>query len=194
MKQWVYIRLNRIYFRCLGVHVGHNMRVFNRILYQGPGKVYIGDNLVFRSGDGLNALSRNIRGMIFTETNGVIRIGNNVGISSACLWAKNEIFIGDNVNIGADCLIMDTDAHPHDVLQRRREYCKSVGETEYKKCILSAPIIIEDDVWVGARCQILKGVHIGSRSIIAAGSVVNKDIPSDVIAGGVPCKVIKSLK
>ena len=59
--------------------------------------------------------------------------------------------------------------------------------------IPSAPINIEDDVWIGARCQILKGVHIGARSIIAAGSIVTKDIPSDVVAGGNPCRVIRSL-
>ena len=49
-------------------------------------------------------------------------------------------------------------------------------------------------MWIGARCQILKGGHIGARSIIVAGSVVTKDIPADVIASGNPCKVIKNLK
>ena len=53
--------------------------------------------------------------------------------------------------------------------------------------------MIEDDVLIGARCIILKGVHIGARSVIGAGSVVAKDIPSDCIAAGNPCKVIKRL-
>lgn len=55
----------------------------------------------------------------------------------------------------------------------------------------SAPIIIEDDVMIGTRCIILKGVIIGARSIIAAGSVVTKSIPADCIAAGNPAKVIK---
>ena len=57
----------------------------------------------------------------------------------------------------------------------------------------SAPIVIEDNVLVGARCIILKGVTIGARSIIGSGSIVTKDIPSDCIAAGNPCKVIKSI-
>lgn len=58
----------------------------------------------------------------------------------------------------------------------------------------SAPVVIEDDVWVGAHCIILKGVTIGARSVIGAGSVVTKSIPADCVAAGNPCKVIKNLK
>ena len=59
---------------------------------------------------------------------------------------------------------------------------------------MDAPIVIEDDVWVGARCQILKGVHIGARSIIAAGSVVTKDTEPYSIYAGVPAKKICSIE
>lgn len=58
----------------------------------------------------------------------------------------------------------------------------------------SAPVVIEDDVWVGAHCIILKGVTIGARSVIGAGSVVTKSIPADCVAAGNPCRVIKNLK
>ena len=56
------------------------------------------------------------------------------------------------------------------------------------------PIVIEDDVMIGTRCIILKGVTIGARSVIAAGSIVTKSIPADCIAGGNPAKVIKTLE
>lgn len=56
---------------------------------------------------------------------------------------------------------------------------------------MSAPIVIEDDVWVSAHSIILKGVTIGARSIIGAGSVVTKSIPADCVAAGNPCRVIK---
>lgn len=59
---------------------------------------------------------------------------------------------------------------------------------------MSAPIVVEDDVWVGAHSIILKGVTIGARSIIGAGSVVTKSIPADCVAAGNPCRVIKNLK
>ena len=122
-----------------------------------------------------------------------IIIGDRVGISSACLWSKERITIGNDVNIGGDCLIMDNDAHPVDYLQRRRIFVKENGTSTHNTAIGTAPVVIGDDVWIGARSQILKGVHIGARSVIAAGSVVVKDIPADCIAGGNPCKVIRAL-
>ena len=96
---------------------------------------------------------------------------------------------------------MDSDVHPIDFLKRRVNYERELigmlgkkdGLKAYYESVGTAPIVIEDDVWIGARCQILKGVHIGARSIIAAGSNVTKDIPADVIAGGNPCRVIKTL-
>ena len=100
-----------------------------------------------------------------------------------CLFS-DSVTIGDNVKVGACVLITDTDAHPLDYLARR----SSIEDTK------SAPIVIEDDVWVGAHSIILKGVTIGARSIIGAGSVVTKNIPADCVAAGNPCKVIKSLK
>ena len=57
----------------------------------------------------------------------------------------------------------------------------------------SQPIVIEDDVLIGTRCIILKGVTIGARSVIGAGSVVTKSIPEDCIAAGNPCKVIRCI-
>lgn len=184
---------NRLFFSLIGIKYGNNLQVFNKIYVRGKGKILIGDNMLFTSGDDFNPLCRNIRGMFFTAPKGEIHIGDNVGISSASLWAEKMITIGDNVNIGADCLIIDTDAHPHDFLRRRRCHAREVGKIEYTKHIPAAPIIIDDDVWLGARCIILKGVHIGARSIIAAGSVVSKDIPEDCIAAGNPAKVIRLL-
>ena len=59
--------------------------------------------------------------------------------------------------------------------------------------IMNMPIVIEDHVWVGMNVMILKGVTIGEGAIIAAGSVVIKDIPENCIAGGNPCRVIKTI-
>ena len=169
---------NKLYFKLIGIEYGRNIQVFGKVYVSGHGKIRIG----------------NIRGQMFVPNeNSRIVIGDNVGISSCSLWAGVSITIGNNVNVGADCLIIDTDAHPHDYLKRRREYAKQVGIANYLKEIPSAPIVIDDDVWIGARCQILKGVHIGARSIIAAGSIVTKDVPADCVAAGVPAKVLKRM-
>lgn len=189
-----YVQYNKLLFWANDIQYGRNMRVHNKVYVLGRGRVSIGDDFYFTSGNSINPICRNIRGVIFTMTpESNIVIGDRVGISSACLWAKERITIGNDVNIGGDCLIMDNDAHPHDYLQRRGAYAKEVGRNEYLKAIPTAPIYIDDDAWIGARCQILKGVHIGARSIIAAGSVVTKDIPADCVAGGNPCKIIMKL-
>lgn len=194
MRTKFYIFFNRFWLKWIGVKYGKNLQVFNKVYVLGKGEITIGDDFVFTSGDSINPICRNIRGVLFTMTpSAQIEIGDRVGISSACLWAKERITIGNDVNIGGDCLIMDNDAHPHDFMERRRTYAESVGEEVYWTTIPTSPVRIDNDVWVGARCQILKGVHIGARSIIAAGSVVTKDIPADCIAGGNPCRVIRKV-
>lgn len=123
--------------------------------------------------------------MIYATHNASIKIGDNVGMSSPVLWSHERITIGNYVKLGGNCILMDTDSHNLNYMIRRGQY------TDWGK---SAPIMIEDDVFIGMNCIILKGVTIGARSIIAAGSVVTKSIPADCIAGGNPAKVIRFLK
>ena len=187
-----YTYYNRLWFSMIGVKHGRRMVVNNKVYIQGKGTIEIGDDFTFYSGDNMNPIGRNLRGSLYVPyPDSKIVIGDRVGISSACLWAHNSITIGNDVNIGGDCLIMDNDAHPHNYLKRRDAYRKEVGEEIYRHSIPAAPIVIEDDVWIGARSIIMKGVHIGARSIIAAGSIVTHDIPADSIAAGSPAKVIK---
>lgn len=131
----------------------------------------------------MNPIGSNLQGAIYVENGASLAIGNDVGMSSTRMWIHDSIKIGNHVKIGGCVLITDTDAHPLDYLARRTS-------NEGTK---SAPIEIEDDVWVGAHSIILKGVTIGARSIIGAGSVVTKSIPTDCVAAGNPCRVIKKL-
>lgn len=184
---YIYIIWNRLIFKLCYIKFGNNLRVYNRFYinkYKNS-SIQIGNNFTFTSGESINALSRNLRGCICIEENASITIGNNVGISSSCLWAANSIQIGNNVMIGGDCIILDNDCHSLDYELRRRG-----GKTDTSNS-KSKPIVIEDDVLIGTRSIVLKGVTIGARSIIGSGSVVTKSIPSDCIAGGNPCKVIK---
>lgn len=195
IKEGYWMVWNRLLFILLGVKFGRNMRIVNKLYVGGRGSIRIGDNFTFTSGGNYNPICRNIRGSIYADMpEAKIEIGDGVGISSSCIWAWRKIQIGNNVNVGGDCIIIDTDAHPLDYRKRRYSYINQVGSESYYQEVKSLPVIIEDDVWIGARCQVLKGVHIGARSIIAAGSIVTKDIPEDVIAGGIPCRVIRSIK
>ncbi len=195
LRTWFYRNYNKLYFKLIGIEYGKNMQVFDKIYVSGHGKIKIGDNFVFTSGSSINPICRNIRGCIHTVTeDSQITIGNNVGISSACIWSQTSISIGNNVNIGGDCLIMDSDAHPHDFFKRRGDYITEYGTENYLKEIPSKPITIGDDCWLGAHCIILKGVNIGARSIIAAGSVVTKDVLEDYIAAGNPAEMVKRIE
>lgn len=187
---------NRIIFRINKVEFGRNMQIYNKfyLMKHPTANICIGDNFVFTSGEAFNPLCRNIRGCIYAYRNSIINIGNNVGISSACLWVKEKIQIGNNVKIGGDCILMDTDAHSLNFHIRNSQKTNEQGETIDTILANSKPIIIEDDVLIGTRCIILKGVTIGARSIIGSGSIVTKDVPSDCIAAGNPCKVIKYIQ
>lgn len=115
---------------------------------------------------------------------GKIQIGNNVGISNAALVCRSGITIKDWVKIGGNVKIYDNDFHSIDYLRRR----EAVDES-----IQAEPVVIEEDAFIGAHSIILKGVTIGKRSIIAAGSVVTKRVPDDELWGGVPAKFIKKI-
>lgn len=123
---------------------------------------------------------------ITVDNGAYLEIGNHSGLSQFVINCKERIVIGKYVNVGAGCLIIDSNHHSLNWETRR-------NRSADKNHARTAPIIIRDDVFIGARCIICKGVTIGARSVIAAGSVVVNDIPENCIAGGNPCKKIKDL-
>ena len=97
-------------------------------------KIQIGKGFTFFSGNGLNPLSPGRKGTIFTEGNALISIGDNVGMSSAVLWAKKEIIIGNRVTVGANAVILDSDCHSLNYLDRGTE-------NDMKNCKLGCPVL-----------------------------------------------------
>ncbi|CDE90382.1 MAG: sugar O-acetyltransferase [Clostridia bacterium] len=91
----------------------------------------------------------------------------------------NKVTFGNNVQIGPNCGFY-TSGHPIDKETRRK--------VEFAK-----PIVVGNDVWIGGNVCVMPGVTIGDNTIIGAGSVVTKDIPSNVVAVGNPCKIIKEI-
>lgn len=182
-------RFNRIKFSMNEIHFGKNLIVKGSIcLSVDPSsQVSIGDNCTIKSGHNYNPISRNIKSSITLEKNAKLKIGNDVGMSSICLWIHDSIKIGNNVNVGADTIIMDSDAHSLNYIHRRN--IESDLQNKNNK-----GIVIGNDVLIGMRSIILKGVKIGDRSIIGSGSLVTKDVPADSIIGGNPAKFIKNIK
>lgn len=188
VRQLFYLPFNRFFFRSAGAKIGSNFYVRNRVylkMYKNA-SVIIGNFFTMESGESINPIVRNVKACIFVDTNATLLIGNNVGISGATIWCREKIEIGNNVKIGACCTILDNDCHSIDYRKRRK------NESDYIDTNHRA-VKIDDDVLIGANSIILKGTHIGARSIIGAGSVVAGNIPSDCVAAGNPCKVIKYL-
>lgn len=109
-----------------------------------------------------------------------VTIGNNCMINTGCVLDGRvyKTVIGNNVDIARETIIFNLEHDPHD------DYHKTKG----------GDVIIEDYVWIGSRCMILPGVKIGKGAVVAAGSVVTKDVSSFTIVGGVPAKVIGQRK
>lgn len=152
------------------------------LLNRKHGIVHFGLHTMFNN---FHSVGWNSKCYIRVEKNASLVVGDYSGINGVAICCSQEIRIGKYVKIGGGTCISDSNHHSLDYKERRLD-------SDLTK-IRMAKIVIEDDVFIGAGCYIGKGVSIGARSIIAQGSVVVKDIPSDCIAGGNPCKVIKQI-
>ena len=177
-------KITRIYLRYHGVVVGHNLnaRSLPYCKIKGQARVEIGDNLSIN-----NKFSENPAGVLhktafWAENDSILRIGNDVGISGSIIHAFCSVTIGDRCLLGANSAIYTSDFHS--IYPEDRRNCTGTK---------SAPIVLENDVWVGANAIILKGVVVGEGSVIAAGSIVTKSVPAGVVVGGNPARVIKKI-
>jgi acetyltransferase-like isoleucine patch superfamily enzyme len=115
----------------------------------------------------------------FTAGGDEIRVGRNVFVNQHCtFYALGGLDIADDVMIGPNVSII-TAGHPLEPSQRR----STIGK----------PIAIETNVWIAAGATIIGGVTVGENSVVAAGSVVTKDVPPNTLVGGNPARVIRSI-
>ena len=149
------------------------------------GTFSIGKNFAMNNGIKGNPIGCYERCTFFVDRGAVLTIGNNVGMSQAALICHKSITIGNNVKIGGGVCIYDTDFHSLDpVIRRSSEDLKNRAEK---------PVVIDNDVFIGAKSIILKGVTIGENSVIGAGSVVTKSVPANQIWAGNPARFIRSI-
>ena len=169
------------------IKIGEKSQFFGfPIIIQRKGKIEIGHNFTLASGFLSNLIGLYQRSIIFARNGGRIIIGNNVSMSGITLYSFTSIIIGDNVLVGANTKIIDSDFHPIDPKDR-------LVNPDDKEKTISKEIVIDNNVFIGCNVLILKGVHIGKNSVIGAGSVVTKNIPENCIAVGNPAKVVKFL-
>jgi acetyltransferase-like isoleucine patch superfamily enzyme len=162
-------------YRCTSV--GKNLKTDGDIpLIEGNGKIYIGDNVTIGNRSAW-ILTPNL-----FECPELI-IGNNTTINYMTqISVECKVEIGNNCLIAGETAIFDNNSH-------------SISYENHRKMSKDdiAPIIIHDNVWIGLRSLILKGVTIGEGAVVAAFSVVTKDVPAMTLVAGNPAKIIKKI-
>ncbi len=129
------------------------------------------------------------------EYGGKIQIGNYTYIGeNTNVWSGDSVIIGNNVQVSHGVNIIDNNTHSLDAKERHQEYKEIItrGSIQNRGNIKSAPIVIEDDVWISFNASILKGVTIGKGAIIAANSVVTKNVEPYTMVAGNPAIFIKN--
>ena len=167
-------------------------------------------------GEGFYCESAQIFRFVRTTAPGAIDLGNHVSCYAGCSFAIGPngrckvgdftllngalIMAEDRIEIGSHCLvswnvgIADSDFHPLEPAQRMvdaKALAPFYQDRPPRPKLRTAPVIIADNVWIGMNATILKGVTIGENSVVAAGSVVTKPVPPNVVVAGNPAVVVK---
>lgn len=184
LRRWLILPL--AWWALRGIEIGAGWRFYGLPIIQRHrrSQIRIGRAMNLRSTARSNPLGPNHPVIISTRRAGaILTIGDDFGMTGGSLVCDQRIRIGDRVWVGANAVICDTDFHPLDPETRRARPLE--GNT--------APVEIADDVFIGMHALILKGVRIGERAVIGAGSVVSRDVPAGAIVAGNPARVIAEL-
>lgn len=169
-----------------GVSIGSRVGLLGRPIVdvaQGS-RVSIGDRCTLISDSRWTALGVSRPVILRTLLPGArIIIGSDVGMSGTTVCAAKSIVIGDRVLLGADVMIVDTDFHPVDEIPRRHLPIPPPNADD--------DVVIESDVFIGARSIVLKGSRVGAGAVIGAGSVVSGVVPTGAVVAGTPARFVR---
>lgn len=158
----------------------------------------VGQALIRKHGGRIVVEDRSlVEGVLVAETaESFILIGHNTFIGGRSLVdCVEEISIGNDVLISHDCLIMDSDNHSIHYRDRQKDLQDWRRNQDHDwSTTQTRPVRVDNGAWVGARAIILKGVTVGEGAVVAAGSVVTKDVPSYTIVAGNPAKVVRKIE
>jgi len=177
-----------LYVRPFGVRLARGARVIGLPILSNKagGTIHVGRGVVLCSRSRETALGVGHAVVLRTLAPGAeIRIGEDTGISGGAICAQRSVHIGRNCLFGADVVVCDTDFHAIAAEGRRHQRDPArIG---------CAPVVIEDDVFLGAGAIVLKGVRVGTGAIVGAGAVVTRDVPARSIVAGNPARVVGSV-
>lgn len=170
--------LSQVKFRLYGVRFGR--RPYARgVVILNKGSIEIGDHCVLVSRPNRSPDLVNLRAYF---PRAVIRIGDRARLAGVTIHCNCAVTIGRQSRLGPGVILCDNDSH---------RVARSITDRAQEPA--EAPIVLEENVWLGMRCIVLKGVTIGQNTIVAAGSIVTRSLPPNVLAGGCPAKVIRNL-
>jgi acetyltransferase-like isoleucine patch superfamily enzyme len=158
------------------IKIGRHFRVYGKLIITGPGRVIFGSDCFI-----ISQVTKTVRIKSLLPDSELI-VGDHVGLNGTSIVCRSKITIGDFSNI-ADAYITDTPAHPISI--DRRLYSA--------QDVLAENVHIGKNVWISINSVILKGVHIGDNSVVGACSLVRKSLPENVLAVGIPAKIIREL-
>lgn len=163
------------------------------IFNKGGAKLEIGDNCTIKSSFLSNMVGLYSRTIIVTRAHDAeIKIGDNVGISGATIYARKKITIGDNTCIGGNCKILDNDFHPIDVETRNSLLADPNGGDS--ELVPAREISIGRNCFIGCNTIILKGSVIGDGCVVGAGAVVSGKFENNCVIAGNPARVIRKME
>ena len=163
-----------------------------RLIFQGRtiirtrqnGEIVLGDMVIFNAQHSANLVGLTGPSILETLGGGKIIVGDRSGFSSVVISSHSSITIGSRVKMGGNVRVFDHDYHAHEAEYR----CTP----EDRKHIRTKPVVIEDDCFIGTNAIILKGTHLGARTIVAAGSVVfGLDVPADSMVKGNQAEIVE---
>jgi acetyltransferase-like isoleucine patch superfamily enzyme len=178
LRIWSLLQITRL--KLLGVEVAWDCWILGtpRIKRHPGSTIRLGRRVSLFSAAFANPLGPQTKCYLHTMVPGaLIEIGDDAGISSSTIVARERVQIGERSIIGADSLIIDSDFHSLDAEMRRK------AVTDNPKVI---PVVVENDVFVGARCILLKGAILRNKAVLGAGSVLAKEVPAESVAWGNP--------
>jgi len=148
------------------------------------GQLSIGDDCRMNSGFLCNPVGGSLRMGVWIGPGASLSIGHRVGISNSTIVCMDNITIEDDVFIGGDCKIYDTDFHSLSAAQRIRPPDRGAR---------TAPVVVKARAFIGGHSLILKGTTIGEEAVIGAASVVTGDVPSREVWAGNPARFLRRL-
>jgi acetyltransferase-like isoleucine patch superfamily enzyme len=181
LLRWLAYPRIRLLFALNGIPWGEGWRFHGVPIiqkHQGS-RMEFGSYLQLRSSARSNPLGAN-RPVILSawRAGAVLEIGDRFAMTGGTVCAAERITIGQDVTVGANTIIIDSDFHPLDPEQRRW----------HPQQASTAPVLIQDGVFIGVQCLILKGITLGQGCVVGAGSVVTQDVPAGMIVAGNPAQ------